>query len=119
MMSQRCGSIVNISSRAADFNAPIYVGIAYCVAKAAIERFTNALAEEVKEYNIAVNGVKPRKEVSTEGMRWWNPHADYSTWDRPEDFMVKAVLFLAAQDASGITGQVFIDEELCRRYRLT
>lgn len=119
MMQQRRGSIVNISSKAADPNGPIYTGIAYCAAKAAIERFTNALAEEVLPYNIAVNAVKPRKEVSTEGMRWWNPHADYSTWDKPEDFMVKAVLFLAAQDASGITGQVFVDEDLCRRYRLT
>jgi citronellol/citronellal dehydrogenase len=119
MMKQHRGSIVNISSRGADFNVTAYTGVAYAAAKAAIERFTNALAEEVLPYNIAVNALKPRGAVSTEGMRWWNPKADYSRWDKPEDFMVKAALFLAGQDSAGITGQVFLDADLCRRYRLT
>lgn len=118
MMEQKSGSIVNISSPAADHHGPIYVGVAYCVAKAALERFTTALAEEVLPHNIAVNAIKPRKEVSTEGMRFWNPNADWSQWDKPEDFLVKGILFLASQDAKSFTGQVFVDEVLCRRYNL-
>lgn len=116
MMQQGSGSIVNISSKAADLDGPIVTGLAYCSAKAAIERFTNALAEEVKPFNIAVNCVKPRGKVDSEGMRHWNPDADYSTWDKPEDFMVKSILLLAGQDASKITGKIFVDEDLCRQY---
>lgn len=118
MMRQQRGAIVNISSKAADLEAPVNIGIAYCVAKAAIERFGNALAEEVRSYNIAVNTLKPHWAVITEGMKWWNPDANSSKWDRPEDFMVKAVLFLAAQDATGITGRILVDEDLCGKYGL-
>jgi len=118
MMAQRGGSIVNLSSKAADPGGPIYVGVAYCATKAAIERFTTALAQEVRPYNIAVNAVKPRQEVSTEGMRFWNPQADWSRWDRPEDFLVKGILFLASQQPP-FTGGVFVDEDLCRQYHLT
>ncbi len=118
MLEQKSGSIINISSMAADMDGPTFVGLAYCSAKAALERLTNGLAEEVKPFNIAVNSIKPRGEVSTEGMRHWNPDADYSKWDKPEDFMVKGILFLASQDASKITGKIFVDEELCRQYKL-
>jgi len=116
MIERKSGSIVNISSMAADMDGPVFVGLAYCSAKAAIERFTNGLADEVKPFNIAVNAIKPRGIVSTEGMRAWNPDADYSTWDSPEDFMVKGILFLATQDASKVTGKIFVDEALCREY---
>jgi NAD(P)-dependent dehydrogenase (short-subunit alcohol dehydrogenase family) len=118
MIGRRAGSIVNISSRAADHGIGTFTGVAYCATKAAVERFTSALAEEVRTHNVAVNAIKPRGAVLTEGMRLQNPDADYSDWDRPEDFMVKGILFLAAQDASGVTGSVFIDDELCRRYEL-
>lgn len=118
MIQQRSGSIVNLSSGAADMDGPTYVGVAYCATKAAVERLTNALAGEVRQHSIAVNAIKPRKEVSTEGMRFWNPQADWSQWDEPDDFMVKGVLFLADLDAARLTGKVFVDEELCRRYNL-
>ena len=118
MMEQRSGSIVNLSSVAADPQGLTYVGIAYCATKAAVERFTTALAEEVRQYNIAVNAVKPRGIVLSEGMQFWNPHADWSQWDKPDDFIVKSILFLAAQDAASLTGQVFVDEELCRHHNL-
>lgn len=119
MMEQKSGSIVNISSPAADMNGPIFVGLAYCAAKAGLERLTNGLADEVKPYNITVNAIKPRREVDTDGMRAWNPKADYTTWDRPEDFMLPGILFLAAQDATKITGKVFVDEALCREHNLS
>jgi len=118
MMEQKSGNILNVSSGAADIGQSSYTGLAYCTTKAAIERFTDALAQDVKEYNVAVNAIKPRGAVSTEGMRFNNPDADYSGWDKPEDFMVKAIVFLACQDAASITGQRFVDEELCRKYNL-
>lgn len=118
MIAQRSGSIVNLSSRASEHGHGTFTGVAYCATKAAVERFTTALAEEVTPHNVAVNAIKPRGAVSTEGMRLQNPDADWSSWDQPDDFMVKAIVFLAAQDATGVTGGVFVDDDLCRRYAL-
>ncbi|MFW6126016.1 MAG: SDR family NAD(P)-dependent oxidoreductase [Chloroflexota bacterium] len=113
MIEQKSGSIVNISSGAATARGGTFTGIAYDVAKAGVERFTYGLAAELGKYNIAANCVKPRGIVDTEGMRFWNPNADYSRWDSP-DQMVRAVLFLAAQSASGVSAVVATDEELGR-----
>ncbi len=114
MMEKRNGSIINISSVQATYRAirPARTGIAYGVSKAGVERFTWGVAAEVGKFNIAVNCVKPRGAVQTEGMELLNPDADRSTWDSPE-MMVRAVTFLASQDASGVTGLVATDEEIC------
>ena len=64
------------------------------------------------EHDIAVNCLKPRGTVNTEGMRFLNPDADWSQWDTSE-IMVKAAAFLAAQDGSGVAGLVATDEEIC------
>jgi len=114
MMEKRKGSIINISSVQATYRAlrPARTGIAYGVSKAGIERFTWGVAAEVGKFNIAVNCVKPRGAVRTEGMELLNPEADRSNWDTPE-MMVRAVTFLANQDASGVTGLVATDEEIC------
>ncbi|MEW6376289.1 MAG: SDR family NAD(P)-dependent oxidoreductase [Thermodesulfobacteriota bacterium] len=114
MMERRRGCIINISSIQATYRAirPARTGIAYGVSKAGIERFTWGVAAEVGKFNIAVNCVKPRGSVRTEGMEWLNPDADRSQWDSPER-LVRAVVFLAGQDASGVTGLVATDEEIC------
>ncbi len=114
MMKQRSGSIINISSVAATIraNSPVRTGTVYGVSKAAIERFTWGVAAEVGGYNIAVNCLKPRGMVDSEGMRFLNPNADHSQWDTSE-LMVKAVVFLAAQDSKGVTGLVAADDEVC------
>jgi citronellol/citronellal dehydrogenase len=114
MMEQRSGSIINISSLAADERilSTVSTGVAYAVAKAGLDRFTLGLAEEVGQYNIAVNAIKPQGIVDTEGMRFWQANADKSQWQSPES-MVRCAVFLAGQDASGVTGTVTTDEELC------
>lgn len=108
------GSIVNISSLAADERdeGTVPTGIAYAVSKAGLDRFTYGLATEVGKYNIAVNAVKPHRVVDTEGMRLWQPNADKTFWQSPE-MMVQAVLFLADQNSKGITGTVATDREIC------
>jgi NAD(P)-dependent dehydrogenase (short-subunit alcohol dehydrogenase family) len=114
MMEKRKGSIINISSIQATSRVirAARTGIAYGVSKAAIERFTWGIAAEVGKFNIAVNCVKPRGAVRTEGMEFLNPDSDASHWDTPE-MMVRAVTFLAGQDASGVSGSVATDEEIC------
>lgn len=126
MMERRRGSIVNISSFAANsiFSQTIpregertLVGTAYGVSKAAVERLTIGLAVEVGKYNIAVNALKPARPVLTEALKTHLPQSDWEQWVSPEK-MVRAAAFLAAQDASGITGLVSSDEELLLRHGL-
>ncbi len=112
MMKQKSGSIILLSSVQATSRGSVPSGLAYGVSKAALERMTYGLATELGKFNIAVNCVKPRGSVETEGMRFLNPDADRSLWDTPEK-IVKATLFLAHQDGSGVTGMVASDEEIC------
>ena len=114
MIAQKGGSIINISSLAADERdeGTVPTGVAYAVAKAAVDRFCWGLATEVGRHNIAVNGLKPKEPVDTEGMRYWSSDVNITEgWVSPEK-MVKCVLFLADQDARGVTGTVSTDEEL-------
>jgi len=114
MIEQKSGSIINISSLAADERdeGTVPTGVAYAVSKAGLDRLTLGLATEVGKYNIAVNTVKPHRVVDTDGMRLWQPEADTSGW-QSADMMVKAASFLATQDSKGITGTVATDREIC------
>ena len=114
MIEQKSGSIINISSLAADERdeGTVPTGVAYAASKAGLDRLTLGLATEVGKYNIAANAVKPHKVVNTDGMRLWQPDADKSQW-QSADMMVKAVNLLASQDSKGITGIVATDREIC------
>ena len=90
------------------------MGQAYGVSKAAVERLSWGLSAELGQYNIAVNVLRPLRPVLTEGFQAQRPDADYSTWATPED-MVKAAVFLAGQDASGLSGATVTAEEMVRR----
>ncbi len=128
MIEQGGGSIINISSHAANhiFSSTVeadreadiaLLGQAYGSAKAALERFSWGLAAELGRHNIAVNVLKPLRPVITEGFQAQRPDADFSTWVTPE-YMVKAAIFLAGQDAQGMSGAVVTDEEIVRRLLL-
>lgn len=108
MVKRRSGNIISLSSVVG--TRMILFDVAYGVAKAAIERFTHGLAEELKEYNIAVNALCPSL-TDTEGFGQWMPGVDRSGWQRPEMWGRYAV-FLANQDASSLTGKVLSAEEL-------
>ena len=114
MIEQRKGSIINISSLAADERdeGTVPTGVAYAASKSGLDRLTLGLATEVGKYNIAVNAVKPHKVVDTDGMRLWQPEADKSSWQSSE-MMVKATMLLAVQDSKGITGTIATDREIC------
>lgn len=112
MIKQGRGSIINITSGSATDSdlGTVPTGIAYGVSKAGLERLTLGMATELGQYNIAVNAIKPVKVVNTDGMRFWMPDADKSNWQTP-DRMVKCAVFLATQDAQGVTGTVVSDDE--------
>jgi len=117
MMNRRTGSVINISSVQAGQGASVEAGIVYGVSKAALERLTYGMAEELRPFNIAVNCLKPRGAVRTEGMTRLYPDVDQSEWDDP-DMTIKASAFFATQDAAGVTGLIASDEEICMQYKL-
>jgi citronellol/citronellal dehydrogenase len=120
MIKRKTGSIINISSLAADERDEgiMPTGVAYAVSKAGLDRLTLGLAIEVGKYNIAINAIKPHKVVNTEGMRLWQPNADKSNW-QSADMMIKAAVLLACQDSKGITGTIATDREICTWHGLT
>ncbi|MBA7680807.1 Sorbitol dehydrogenase [subsurface metagenome] len=119
MMKQRSGSIINTTSVAGARRIKELTGIAYGTTKAAIEHFTCAAAAELGEYNIAVNCYHPPAQgVASEGWVFnLPPDYDKSQLAGPEN-MVKAAIFLAQQDAKGVTGCVASDEELIQWHGL-
>jgi len=114
MIKRKSGSIINISSLAANERdeGTVPTGAAYAASKAALDRFTLSLAAETGKYNIAVNALKPHRIVDTDGMRLWLPDADRSSW-QSADMMSRAAVFLAAQDGRGVTATIATDREIC------
>ncbi len=112
MMRQKYGHVINISAIAsAAINKPM-TGLAYDVSKAGVNRFTWGLAEELKEYNIAVNALKPGNTV-TEGWAMLNPDVDKSGWQRAEQWG-KIVTFVATRDPATFTGKILDIEDAKR-----
>lgn len=83
--------IINISSGAARIVAPGWA--VYSASKAALDRMTLTLAEELKEYGITVVDLMLELSVATEGYMYNRPDADYSTWEKPE-IMGEAALWI-------------------------
>jgi citronellol/citronellal dehydrogenase len=103
MKNQGCGSIINMSSGGASSRRPD--NFTYAMSKSAIERLTYTLAEEVREYNIAVNALTPGP-VRTEGSEVIGPpFGDWSGWKSP-DVVVGPAVFLAVQEAKSFTGRL-------------
>jgi citronellol/citronellal dehydrogenase len=112
MIERRSGSIINISSQAGSERGTGTVGysVAYAATKAGLDRLTWAVAAEVGKYNIAANAVMPARVIGTEGMTMWATEEEKKTFASPNT-MVACALFLAKQDASGVTGCVATDDE--------
>lgn len=110
MLSQKSGSIINISSMWGQVGASCEV--AYSATKGAIDAMTKALAKELGPSGIRVNAVAPGV-IDTD----MNRHLDDIAMDElkdetplerigdPED-IANAVSFLASDRASFITGQI-------------
>lgn len=78
--------------------------IAYCPAKHATEGLVKCLAMEGKEFNIAVNAVTPGAAIKTPMSAQNYDEEGKKRWIDPAE-ITEAFVFLAKQDASGVTGQ--------------
>jgi 3-oxoacyl-[acyl-carrier protein] reductase len=110
MMMQRRGSIVNLSSTAAEFAARGQVN--YAASKGGIDGLTRALAKELAARNIRVNAVAPGmietdmsqvvRGVAGEQLKTIIPLRRIG---KPEE-VAAVVAFLASDEAAYLTGQV-------------
>lgn len=99
MVERQWGRIINVASRDGLRGRANYS--AYAISKAAVLRLTEAMADELKSYNIAVNAVLPGT-IDTEANRRAMPDVDFSRWVKPAT-IAEAMLFLAA-DNTAING---------------
>lgn len=115
MTGGRGGAIVNISSgsaigpgRGPYEDHKVHGGTMYGASKAALERFTQGLAQEVAQYgNIAVTALAPSRTVPTPGTVF---HKLMNGMDdprgEPPGMMARAALLLASEPAEKVNGRV-------------
>jgi len=111
MKKQGCGKIVNVSSIAGKVG-DIASAPSYGSSKGAINALTKSMARELAEYGICVNAVAPHAvetemsaEWSQEKRRQLMSQIPLKRLGRPEE-VAAAVLFLASDEASFITGEI-------------
>lgn len=119
MIRQQSGSIVNITSGAAGHfpkGSPAHDGmLTYAISKAALNRLTTFMAEELKEHGVAVNAMSPGT-VRTDIWETVDPNelvakSGARIKDATPEILGPALLFLARQTAQGVTGQILHNDE--------
>ena len=117
MMKARKGKIINFSGGGSG-GLPTPTISAYATSKVAVVRFTEVIAEEVKDYNIQVNSIAPGG-VNTRLLDQVLEAADKldkkflgkakkqkETGGTPPEKAAQLVLYLASDDSDGITGKL-------------
>lgn len=127
MIGRGQGSIVNISSGSAigpgrspfEGARPVNGGTMYGATKAALERFTQGLAQEVAQHGIAVTALSPSQTVGTPGTVY---HKLMASLDdprgEPPSYMARAALLLASEPASKVNGRVTYSQQLLGEHGL-
>lgn len=116
MMKQKKGKIINLSGGGA--MAPFPHFSAYASSKAAIVRFTETVAREVKPYRIDVNSVSPggvntrlvgqvlRAGKRAAGHRFYTQITKQKRGGVPPEKAAELALFLASSRSDGLTGKL-------------
>jgi NAD(P)-dependent dehydrogenase (short-subunit alcohol dehydrogenase family) len=101
MRARGYGRIVTVSAYAAAVRTRKN-GAPYAMAKGALVKWTEALADELKSEGITANCVLP-STIDHPDNRANMPKADPKTWVSPEE-LAAIIVFLCSDEASGITG---------------
>jgi NAD(P)-dependent dehydrogenase (short-subunit alcohol dehydrogenase family) len=100
MLEHGNGRIVHVAAWAAV--EPFPGAAAYIVAKSSLLALIRVLALELSGTGVTVNGVLPNT-IDTPANRAGMPHADPSTWTKPES-IAETLIFLASEEAGQISG---------------
>jgi len=110
MMRARGGRIINISSVVASMGNPGQIN--YCASKGGVDAMTRSLAREIGSRNITVNTIAPgfiatdmTHELGEDAKAALTEQVPLGRLGTPDD-IAAAVLFLAGDSGSYITGQV-------------
>ena len=110
MVAKRYGKIVNVTSIAGKIG-DITASCAYGTSKGAVNTFTRSLARQLAEYGITVNAVAPHAIETDMSAEWSEEKRRNVVSSIPLKRMgtssevAAAVLFLASDEASFITGE--------------
>src|SRR5262249_38757936 len=128
MMARRTGSVINITSAAATRTSRAGATstdlIMYAVTKAAMQRLTTYLAEDMRPYNIAINALSPGT-VYTDGLadavpRGFDFSKDIHVWhDATPEYLGPPLIYLAQQTAETLTGQIVRTDEFGKSWPAT
>ena len=112
MIARRGGAILNVSSAAAVIPVPGL--LVYGVSKAALERLTTGVAEEVRPHGIAVNCFRIDVPIASEGFVYNAPELDTSEWE-PTEVGAEGALWMLSQPPE-FTGRVMGITDLRREH---
>lgn len=125
MIPRKSGAIVNISSgsaigpgRGPYKDQTVHGGVMYGATKAALERFTQGLAQEVSQHGgITVAAVSPSQVVPTPG----TIHHKLVTGigdprGEPPSMMARAALLLASEGADKVNGRVTYSQQILKEF---
>lgn len=116
MIQQRSGKIIALAGGGATHPRPGFS--AYAAAKAAVVRFVETLAEEVRDHNVQVNCMAPggtythiTDEILAAGDRaGWKDHEEAMqirlTGGVPPDKQIQLAMFLASERSNHISGKL-------------
>ena len=125
MIEGRGGHIVNIGSGAAIGpgrgpyeDQTVRGGVMYGAAKAALERFTQGLAQEVAAHgDIAVSCVSPSRVVPTPGTIYHHlVDGPDDPRGEPPELMALAALLLASEPAASVNGRVTYSQQILKEF---
>ena len=124
MRARGDGRIVNISSASAIGPGRGPYGpnrrkgrVEYGATKAALERMTQGLAEEVEEYGLGVSAVSPSLVVPTPGTQLHSvPGSESGGENEPPEYMARAVLLLATEPLDRISGRVCYSQQILKEF---
>ena len=107
MMGLRSGVIVNLASKNVACRGPEGQA-SYAAAKAAVERLSEALADEAKDFGIVVNILHP-------GWNLTKPNVDYDDDAHRRmglpDYISEVAVYMALQTPKTMTGQLVSAQE--------
>jgi NAD(P)-dependent dehydrogenase (short-subunit alcohol dehydrogenase family) len=101
MLGRHCGAIINLTSGVGRGGKAKWG--AYAVSKAALEGFTQVLADEVRDEGIRVNSVNPAA-TRTEMRALAYPSEDPMSLPTPESIM-PVFVYLASDESAAVSGQ--------------